>query len=187
MAKVIFLNGMSSSGKTSIVKAIQHISPIPFLHFGVDTIIDMMPSRWLSYNENAKDGCYFQSYKNEYGKAISCHSGAYGEKVFSMGMKIIKTILDCNIHLIIDEVIWKQDTMNEYFTILNEYQTVYVRIKCSRQSAQEREILRRNRAIGLANDQFDKVESLIIKYHLEVNTDTISSFQAADKILKLVL
>jgi len=187
MSKVIFLNGISSSGKTSIVKAVQHMSLIPFLHFGVDTLIDMMPNKWLSFNENCQDGCYLKSYENEFGRAVSCHSGIYGKEVFDMGMKIIKTILDCNLNLIIDEVVWEQDKMDKYYSILSQYNTTFVRIKCSRESATEREILRGDREIGLANDQFDKVDSLVMKYHLEVNTDTLSSFQSADKILKLVL
>ena len=153
MINVIFLNGISSSGKTSIVKAIQYISPIPFLHFGVDAIIDMMPNKWLSFNENGNDGCYFKSYNNEFGKAVSCHVGQYGKDVFDMGMKVIQTILDCNINLIIDEVVWEQDKMEQYSTILNRYKTAFVRIKCSRESAQEREILRGNREIGLAQIQ----------------------------------
>lgn len=187
MSKVIFLNGISSSGKTSIVKAIQHISPIPFLHFGVDTLIDMMPNKWLSFNDNGKDGCYFESYENEFGRAVSCNSGLYGKQVFDMGMKIIQTILDCNLNFIIDEVVWDQDKISQYYSILSKYNTAFVRIKCSRKSANEREILRGNRELGLANDQFDKLESVVIKYHLEVNTDTLSSFQAAEQILKLVL
>jgi chloramphenicol 3-O phosphotransferase len=185
MVKVIFLNGISSSGKTSIVKAIQHISPIPFLHFGVDTLIDMMPRNWLSFNNDGKNGCWFESYENEFGRAISCHSGVYGKQVFDMGMKVIETIIDHKLNLIIDEVVWDQEKIDQYHAVLNVHKAIFVRIKCSRQAAAEREILRNDREIGLANDQFDKVDSIKYNYDLEINTDIISSFNSAKKILKL--
>jgi chloramphenicol 3-O phosphotransferase len=183
MAKVIFLNGISSSGKTSIVKAIQHISSIPFLHFGVDALIDMMPNNWLSFNNLTKDGCWFEQYENEFGRAVSCNAGSYGKQVFDLGIKFISTILDANLNLIIDEVVWDQKQMDQYHTILSIYKVVFVKIYCSRQSAQEREILRRNREIGLANDQFDRINSIKYNYDLEINTDISTSFNAAKKIL----
>lgn len=187
MAKVIFLNGISSSGKTSIVKAIQHISSVPFLHFGIDTLIDMMPNNWLSFNNLTKDGCWFEKYENEFGRAVSCNAGSYGRQVFDLSIQFISTILDANLNLIIDEVVWDQKQIDEYHTILTIYGAVFIKIYCSRQSAQEREILRQNRAIGLANDQFDRLNSIKYNYDLEINTDTCTSFNAARKILKIVL
>ena len=185
MAQVIFLNGISSSGKTSIAKAIQHISQTPFLHFGVDNIIDLMPSKWLSFNQYGRDGCYFEKYENEYGKAVSCNSGPYGKSVFAMGIKLVQTILDCNLDTVIDEVIWDQNQMEKYNEIFSRHKTTFVRIKCKRESATEREILRGDREIGLANDQFDKVESLMWNYDLTIDTDVTKQFEVAKQILRL--
>jgi chloramphenicol 3-O phosphotransferase len=187
MANIIFLNGISSSGKTSIAKAIQYISPIPFLHFGIDNIIDMMPSNWLSFNENGKDGCYFEKYENQYGKAVSCNVGPYGKSIFEMGIKLIKTILDCNLDIIIDEVIWNQDQMDSYRELFKGHKVVFVKIYCEREVAQEREILRGNREIGLANDQFDKVESIKWNYDLVIDSNASRSFEIGKKILKLII
>lgn len=41
MSKIILLNGAGSSGKTSIARAIQHLSNEQWLTFGVDTFIEM--------------------------------------------------------------------------------------------------------------------------------------------------
>mgnify|MGYP003342011459 CR=1 FL=1 len=43
--QIIYLNGPSSSGKTSLVKALQDKLSQPFLHVGVDKIIGMMPAK----------------------------------------------------------------------------------------------------------------------------------------------
>ena len=46
MASVIFLNGASSSGKTSIGKALQDILDQPYLLLGLDTMFQTVPPRW---------------------------------------------------------------------------------------------------------------------------------------------
>jgi chloramphenicol 3-O phosphotransferase len=43
--KVIYLNGASSSGKTSLSKKLQDILPDNYLHIGIDTLISMMPQK----------------------------------------------------------------------------------------------------------------------------------------------
>jgi chloramphenicol 3-O-phosphotransferase len=41
---IIFLNGCSSSGKSSIANALQYSSKQPMLHLGIDTFFQMMES-----------------------------------------------------------------------------------------------------------------------------------------------
>lgn len=42
---IIFLNGTSCSGKTSIAKAVQTLLPEPYLHVGLDYFEAMQPVR----------------------------------------------------------------------------------------------------------------------------------------------
>ncbi len=44
---VILINGAPSSGKTSIVYALQGILDEPFLEVGIDKFIFMLPDRYL--------------------------------------------------------------------------------------------------------------------------------------------
>lgn len=186
MAKVIFLNGYSSSGKSSIAKAIQHIASVPFLAFGIDTMINMMPEQYLSFGEKSRHGCYFSVDQNIYGRTVSCHSGPYGQGVLNRRIAIIKTLLESNLDLIIDEVVWDTEEMNAYYRALEKHQLMVVKIFCCRQSAQEREFLRGDREIGLANDQFDRFEAMKFQYDIEINTDETTSFKAARQILAMV-
>ena len=43
--QIIYLNGPSSSGKTTLAKALQHAFEEPFLPIGVDKIIGWMPEK----------------------------------------------------------------------------------------------------------------------------------------------
>ena len=49
MAKgsIIFLNGTSSSGKTSIAKALQQILDEPYLHCSADGFFSMLAARYI--------------------------------------------------------------------------------------------------------------------------------------------
>ena len=55
---------------------------------------------------------------------------------------------------------------------------------CDLRVMQEREILRRDRCIGLSNDQIDRVhQGELSSYDLGVDTSNISPFMAANQIL----
>ena len=45
---IIVLNGASSSGKTSIAKALPEALNEPYLHIGLDAFFDMVPGRGAS-------------------------------------------------------------------------------------------------------------------------------------------
>ena len=45
---IIFLNGTSSSGKTTILQALQDSLDEPFLDMGIDRFIRMLPKRYLN-------------------------------------------------------------------------------------------------------------------------------------------
>ncbi|ETZ07361.1 chloramphenicol phosphotransferase-like protein [Holospora obtusa F1] len=52
---------------------------------------------------------------------------------------------------------------------------------------QEREVLRRDRCIGLSNDQIDRAhQGVLNSYDFKVDTTAISSFEAARLILKYI-
>ena len=48
LTTIIFLNGTSSSGKTSILKSLQDQLQDPYLDMGIDRFIFMMPKRYLN-------------------------------------------------------------------------------------------------------------------------------------------
>ena len=42
-AKIVLLNGVGSSGKSSIAKALQTMTAEPFLHVQMDVFVEMLP------------------------------------------------------------------------------------------------------------------------------------------------
>src|ERR1700735_1508953 len=43
---VLFVNGASSAGKTSLIRAVQDLVPVPYLHVGLDHFFASVPEPW---------------------------------------------------------------------------------------------------------------------------------------------
>jgi chloramphenicol 3-O phosphotransferase len=110
VSKIIFLNGCSSAGKTSLVKAIQHLSEEPFLSSGVDATFAALPAKYFSDfpvgGEKAEQGVQFiPSIDPEGFPILKVKTGSYAQKFSQSVPKIIKQLADDGHNIIIDEAI----------------------------------------------------------------------------------
>ena len=181
MSKIIFLNGCGSSGKTSIARAIQHESPDLWLSFGVDTFIDMIPfGRQEPYLK-------FIPGQNDRGPIMHVESGAEGAKLFSIMPQFAEMLAARGNNLIIDEVLFDEEALKAYVHHLKTHTVYYIGVFCDLELMQEREVLRRDRCVGLSNDQIDRVhQGALNSYDFKVDTTAISPFEAARLILKYI-
>ena len=188
MSKIILLNGCGSSGKTTIAKSIQHLSNEPWLHIGVDNILDLMPSRYTALGDKSKNSyCNFIPSKNERGKTINIECSEKGIKMFDMLPKFAKQLADLGENVIIDEVMVSKNQEDIYFETLKPHKICFVGVYCNLEVMQSREILRGDRCIGLSNAQFNIVhKGLEEKYNLTVDTTNTPPFELANKILEFI-
>jgi chloramphenicol 3-O phosphotransferase len=184
MSQIIFLNGCGSSGKTTIAKAIQHQSAQPWLRLGVDTLIDMAPEKFIAFGEKAAEGYFsFIPGINERGEAMHVKIGPLGDKLFNTLPLTAKLLADAGNNLIIDEVLLDDTSFSLYQKALTGHNIYLIGVFCELHTLQEREILRGDRAIGLANDQFDRVHAGYRPYDLKIDTTRRSAFEIAKEIL----
>lgn len=61
---IILLNGATSSGKTMLAKSIQYLDDRPWLLLGIDTMINMMPSKYWVSGDKQHEGFYFTEIKS---------------------------------------------------------------------------------------------------------------------------
>ena len=187
MSKIIFLNGCSSSGKTSVVGAIQYLSNEPWLTFGIDIFFKAMPPKYLPFGEKAQEGIQFSTGVDKEGfPIVEIQTGSYGKKVGKSIPKIIKQLADDGHNLIIDEVIWEEKDLESYHVALRNHQVYFVKITCDLPLMEEREKIRGDRAWGLARDQYAKMEKLKWKYDLQIDTDKFRPFISAKMILEFI-
>ncbi|HUX78870.1 MAG TPA: AAA family ATPase [Alphaproteobacteria bacterium] len=187
MSKIIFLNGCSSSGKTTISKAIQHFAETPWLLIGVDTFIQMMPNQYTAFGEKASEGYAFIPGVNERGVTMEVRSGPFGKAFFETAPYLVRTLADQGFNIIVDEVLLKNDTLlQRYISELRSHTVYFIQVTCDLKTMQEREITRQDRAHGLANAQFDIVHEEHYKYDMTVDTTRTSAFDCAQKILNFI-
>ena len=176
MSKIIFLNGCGSSGKTSIAKAIVHESPELWLSFGVDTFIDMIPfGRQEPYLK-------FIPGQNERGPTMHVESGTEGGKLFGIMPQFAEMLADRRNNLIIDEVLFDEEALKAYVQQLKGHTVYYIGVFCDLAVMQEREVLRRDRCIGLSNDQIDRVhQGVLNSYDFKVDTQGLRTKNVVDR------
>ncbi|MEI8295014.1 MAG: hypothetical protein WCG04_00625 [Alphaproteobacteria bacterium] len=186
MSIVIFLNGCGSSGKTVIAKSIQHLSDAPWLRLGMDMLIDMIPERYIAFGDKAREGYFsFVPGHNDRGPTMHVEMTPKGSDLFGLMPSFAKVLADQGNQLIIDEVLFGDDILKAYGQALLAHTTYFVGVFCDLPKMQEREILRGDRAIGLSNDQLDRVHT-DIKYDLKIDTTRLTPFEAAKQILDFV-
>ncbi|WP_341762451.1 phosphotransferase-like protein [Candidatus Tisiphia endosymbiont of Melanophora roralis] len=185
MSKIIFLNGCGSAGKTSIARAIQYLSKDSWLTFGIDTFISMLPHS----PDDKPDARYFTFVPgmNDRGPTMRVETKPKGEQLFGLMPDFANLLASRNNNLIIDEVLFEDACLKSYIKSLNGYIVYFVGVFCDLSVMQEREILRCDRAIGLSNDQIDRVHAGSLReYDLTVDTTSKSPFEIAKQILAFV-
>lgn len=183
---IIFLNGAGSSGKTSIAKAIQILANEPYIALGIDSLINMMPAKYLAFGEKSSEGFEFIT-KHEDGKIITnCQAGELGKQIIDILPKICNIFAESKINIIIDEVILSDQTYQKYLNTLSAYKIYFIGVDCDLEIMEEREILREDRVIGLSRAQYNIVHSKKYKYDLIINTSIKSPFANAKEILEFI-
>lgn len=157
----IILNGTSSSGKTSIAKAIQILATEPFIHLSVDSFLEMFHWDTLS-NKQLQDDCM---------------------KAAVLGFhRTLPVMLAGKFPGIIDHVIYGNPMYEDLTANLRAHFTLLVGVHCPLEILRDRESSRGNRSIGIAESQFQIVHH-DRKYDVEVDTSVLSPEACASKIL----
>ncbi len=183
---IIFLNGCSSSGKTTIAKAIQHLSDKPWLLLGIDTFFHMMPSKYVGFGEKASEGYHFIPGQDEDGPLMGIEVGPFGRIVTQSIPKVAQSLVRDGHNLIIDEVLRTDEEVENYERALASHTVYFIGVMCDLKDMQEREILRGDRALGLARGQITSVHGLSRPYDLTVDTTHMTAFDCAERILGFI-
>ncbi len=157
----IILNGTSSSGKSSIARAIQMQASVPYIHLQVDMLLGAIPWSNKVVTENL-DEC-FQTCINNFHRALPI-------------------LITPPFFGIIDTAILREDKYMECLDSMGDLRYITVGVHCPVEVVTRRELDRGDRKIGLAASQFERVHSNRM-YDIEVDTSTLTPEQAAETIL----
>ncbi|CAM4492414.1 chloramphenicol phosphotransferase CPT family protein [Paenibacillus tarimensis] len=162
---VIFLNGTSSSGKSSISLELQRILDEPYLHLSVDKFLYMLPVDYLSGDKPA------HATKDAMLKVIKGMHHA------------LPALVAAGNNLIVDHVLEERQWLEECVMLLKDYKVLFVSVICSLEELERRERERGDRNIGLAKYQYNLVHTHGV-YDLEIDTEFNKPHECALQIKK---
>jgi chloramphenicol 3-O phosphotransferase len=170
--RVIVLNGVSSSGKTTIARSLQAAMATPWLLLGVDDLIRAMP------NEGLEDGSLL-------------HIGATGRVDVGPGWQELEaswyvgvaSIVASGTGVIVDEVfLGGRKSQERLRAAFRDLAVLWVGVKCDHEVARAREALRPDRVAGMAEAQAAVVHEGVT-YDVTVDTSHASPESCAAAIL----
>jgi chloramphenicol 3-O phosphotransferase len=166
---IILLNGASSSGKTSIVAALQDMLDAPFLDAGIDKFIWMLPRRYL--NRPLWDEVL----------GLATQAGPVGQMLFSGMHHAIAALARAGNPVIADHVLVEPAWVAECAALFADLPALFVGVHCPLPVLEEREATRRDRTLGQARAQFHWVHAHAL-YDLEIDTSLADAAACAAQI-----
>jgi chloramphenicol 3-O phosphotransferase len=176
-ARIVLLNGVGSSGKSTIARALQAITDAPFLHFAMDSFIEMLPAP----GHRDDDGLVFERVMGHQRPAVAIHVGPVAERLLRGMRHAVAAMAREGNNLIVDEVMLEEIAAAEYDELLRGFQVHRVGAFCPLEVLEARESARGDREVGLARWQYDRVHRGKT-YDLEVDTSLETPEACAAKI-----
>ena len=155
--KLIFLNGVSSAGKSSLAKELQTILDEPYFHISIDTFYSMIPDK---FKDDLK---------------------LFYEEMCRAMHHCIATFSQVKVNAIVDHVLDNKSSLLECLRLLKDFPVLFVGVHCSIEELERREKDRGDRKIGLSRCQLAYVHQHEI-YDIEVNTYESTLNECAVKI-----
>lgn len=166
---IIVLNGTSSSGKTSIVRALQDVLEEPFVDAGIDKFIRALPRRYLDrplWDEVL---------------GLATEAGPVGQRLISGMHHSIVALSRAGNNIVADHVLVERGWLEECTRLFCGLPAFLVGVRCPLDILEQREAARADRTLGQARAQFPLVHAHGI-YDLEVDTSKASAEACAQQI-----
>ena len=160
----IILHGTTSSGKSSIAKALQATAPVPAFHISLDAFVTMSNRRDMRSDA-------------ERGQAYGIHC----ENLRSTLARVAHTQFD----IVLDLVLRDQTEMDACLQVLRGRPTYVVRVWAPLDVLEQRERSRGDRAPGMAREQIDH-PAYQRPYDLEVDSSLCTPEEGAAAVRRLI-
>lgn len=177
VGKIIFLNGVTSSGKTTISKAIQETADEQFYHISNDIFFtveqEMLHNKYIEVaGESAKD--------------------KYMAEAIVLMYHFAKTVAEQGRNVIIDGMLEESNGFVEYYkktnydvvlSIFKGFDILMVEVYCPLDECRRRNIARGDRGESQSQEQHD-IMNKNIKYDFSIDTSVDDVKECAAKILR---
>ena len=181
---IIFLNGTSSSGKTSIVKALQEIMDGYYIGTGIDHFLDAAPDKIHASSDGINPSTFegfLWVFPNSAKQVSELRVGPAAFRLWTGMHAAVAALASTGNDVIIDDVIFDSRVLKEAVNTLHTFNALFVGVRCPFEIAEQREQARGNRTQGLVKAHYDLVHSHGI-YDFEVDTSILTAMECAIQI-----
>lgn len=172
---IVFLNGTSSSGKTSISTELLNQNEISFHHLSIDDFFNGLFHDYIDFiNTKCADR-----------EDVQVSPQIILDSMITLFYSTIKFMSAKGMNIVVDTVNDNDERLNACLRLLSDHPVLFVGVTCSKEELIRREKLRGDREIGLAISQYNKVYCLG-EYDIELNTETLRPNECANLILNFI-
>jgi chloramphenicol 3-O phosphotransferase len=177
MTRVVILNGVSSSGKSSIARALQRLAPIDFAYLAIDDFMSMLPPG----RETNPEWFRVERSEDRDGPLVAITNGPRGAKLLGLMRQLVRSLADSEIDVLVDDVCTANEII-DYRALLAGHQCLFIKVHVDTATVAAREINRGDRMIGLAREQAGRIHKGI-SYDLVVHNSNGQAENCATEIL----
>jgi len=162
---ILFLNGTSSAGKTSLARTFQKLWHEPTLYASVDAFIFMFPDHVLKDDAVRPNALW---------------------PLLSAFNRSLPNVAACGFPMVVDYVLEAEEWVRECVESLRDYDVLFVGIKCPLAELERREKARGDRQVGIARWQYERVHRFGA-YDFEIDTRVNTPEAGAVQLKELLL
>ncbi len=185
--KIIFLNGSSSAGKTTLAVMLQQLLDEPYQHIALDQFRDGMPGRYRGLNSPAGTpgdlGLNVVPTEKKGELLTHIRFGEHGEQVLRGMRRAIAAFAREGNNIIVDDLLFKPEYLLDYAEALYDLDAWLIGVRCSLEVVNERERQRPGRFPGTATSHFHEVHAHGADYDLEVDTSRTTPRECAERVI----
>src|SRR4051794_18368577 len=174
--RVVLLHGTSSSGKTTVARAVQALSDEPWVRLGIDAFWTAIDERWMEHGSRASEGFLWR-------EDATIVPGRAGQQLAAGMRAAIAACARCGNDMLVDDVFIDRSWLDRWRDELAGLEWLLVGVHAPLPVLEEREKARANRITGEARAQFDEIHRGI-DYDLMLDTASQSPEECARAILE---
>lgn len=183
--KIIFLNGTSSAGKTTLAHALQETLEDAYLHIALDQFRDGLPDKFRGLNsapgESGHRGLNVVPVTTSDKPFTAVEFGDVGETMLKGMRRAMAAMVAAGNNIIIDDILLKSEFLQDYLEVFAPFEVIFVGVRCPINVINARERSRPGRFPGTAYGHYKPCHAHGT-YDIEVNTADMTPFECAAQV-----
>lgn len=173
--RVVLLHGTSSSGKTTVARAVQKLADDPWVRLGIDAFWNAIDERWMEHGSRAAEGFAWSD-------DATIVPGPVGQRLAAGMRAALAAVARTGNDVLVDDVFIERTWLDGWRRELDGIDWLLVGVMAPAHVLEERERARGNRVAGEARAQVDLIHRGI-EYDLTLDTARQSPEECARAIL----